>query len=77
MDESNPIKAFKKRASKAAKYFDIKADSRKVVLTEKQNARTYNENRTGMFVMPCSDDISWEIMIAAYDARRLTEQAFD
>ena len=27
--------------------------------------------------MLCSQDVSWELMMAAYDARRLTEQAFD
>ena len=77
MDEANPVKAFKKRAGKAAKYFEIEADGRKVVLTEKKNARTYSDNRAGMFVMLCSQDVSWELMMAAYDARRLTEQAFD
>jgi hypothetical protein len=30
-----------------------------------------------MFVMLCSQDVSWELMMAAYNARRLTEQAFD
>ncbi|MBR7152832.1 MAG: transposase [Candidatus Methanomethylophilaceae archaeon] len=77
MDEANPVKAFKKRAGKAAKYFDIKADGRKVVLEERKNARSFNDNRAGIFVMLCSEDVSWELMMAAYDARRLTEQAFD
>ncbi len=27
--------------------------------------------------MLCSQDVSWEFMMVAYDARRLTEQAFD
>ena len=77
MDEANPVRAFRNHAGKAAKYFEIRAEGRKVVLTEKQNARTFNDNRAGMFVMLCSDDVSWELMMAAYDARRLTEQAFD
>lgn len=77
MDEADPVMVFKKRAGKAAKYFDIRADGRKVILTEKQNARTFNDNRAGMLVMLCSEDVSWELMMAAYDARRLTEQAFD
>ncbi len=77
MDEANPVKAFKKRAGKAAKYFDIQPDGRKVVLTEKKNARSFNDNRAGMFVMLTSENVSWELMMAAYDARRLTEQAFD
>lgn len=77
MDEANPEKAFRKRAGKAAKYFEITADGRKVALVEKKNARAFSDNRAGMFVMLCSQDVSWELMMAAYDARRLTEQAFD
>lgn len=77
MDEADPVKAFRKRAGKAARYFDIEADGRRVILTEKQNARTFDENRAGMFVMLCSEGVPWEIMMAAYDARRLVEQAFD
>lgn len=77
MDEADPVKAFKKRAGKAARYFDIRADGRKVILKEKKNARSFSDNRAGMFVMLCSENVSWELMMAAYDARRLTEQAFD
>lgn len=77
MDEADPVRAFKKRAGKAARYFDIRADGRKVVLREKKNARSFSDNRAGMFVMLCSENVSWELMMAAYDARRLTEQAFD
>ena len=71
------MKAFKKRAGMAAKYFDIRAEGRKVILTEKKNVRTFNDNRAGTFVMFCSEIIDWGMMMAAYDARRLTEQAFD
>ncbi len=77
MDEADPVKAFKNRAGKAAKYFEIKADGRKVVLERRKNALAFNDNRAGMFIMLCSEDVTWEIMMAAYDARRLTEQAFD
>lgn len=77
MDEANPVKAFKKRAGKAIKYFSVKEDGRRVALTVKRNARSFGDNRAGMFVMLCSQDVSWELMMAAYDTRRLTEQAFD
>ena len=77
MDSPQPVKAFKKRAGKAAKYFEITADGRKVILTEKKNARSFSDNRAGMFVMICSPGISWELMMPAYDARRLVEQVFD
>lgn len=76
MDETNPVKAFRKRAGKVAKYFDIKPAGQKVVLTKK-NVRLFSDNRAGMFMMLCSQDVSWELMMAAYDARRLTEQTFD
>ncbi len=77
MDAADPVKDFKKRAGKAAKYFEIEADGRKVALERKRNACSFNDNRAGMFIMLCSEDVAWEVMMAAYDARRLTEQAFD
>lgn len=77
MDDADPVKAFRKRAGKAVKFFDVQPDGRRVTLTLKQNARTFDDNRAGLFIMLCSQDVSWELMMAAYDARRLTEQAFD
>lgn len=77
MDSSNPVKDFKKRAGKAAKFFDITGDGRKVILEPKKNARSFSDNRAGMFVMICSPNISWDVVMAAYDARRLVEQVFD
>lgn len=77
MDEADPVKAFKKRAGKALKYFDVSADGRRVALTVRANARSFEDNRAGLFVMLCSEDVPWDLMMAAYDARRLTEQAFD
>lgn len=77
MDEADPLNAFRKRAGRAIKYFDIRQEGRKVILTVKKNARSFSDNRAGMFVMLCSRDVSWELMMASYDARRLTEQAFD
>ena len=77
MDAADPVKDFKKRAGKAVKYFEIKADGRNVALERRKNARSFSDNRAGMFIMLCSEDVTWEVMMAAYDARRLTEQAFD
>lgn len=77
MDEADPVRAFRKHAGKAVRYFDVEPDGRKVTLRLRTKARTRHENRAGTFVMLCSGDIPWEIMMAAYDARRLTEQAFD
>ncbi|MCB5278582.1 MAG: transposase [Candidatus Cloacimonetes bacterium] len=77
IDSPNPVKTFNNMAGKAAKYFDIIADGRHVKPTVKNNSKTFLENRAGMFVMLVSEDVSWEAMMAAYDARRLAEQAFD
>lgn len=77
MDSANPVREFRKRAGKAAKFFTITANGRKVTLEIKPNARSFNDNRAGVFVMLCSEDISWELMMASYDARRLVEQVFD
>jgi len=77
MDSANPVKEFRKRAGKAARYFTITADGRRVTLKEKGNARSFDDNRAGVFVMLCSGDVSWELMMASYDARRLVEQVFD
>lgn len=77
IDSKNPVAEFKRIAGKAQKYFDIEADGRKVVVTEKKNSRSFEENRAGLFVMLTSTDVTWEICMQAYDARRLTEQAFD
>ena len=58
IDES-PVRAFKKRAGKAAKYFDIRADERKVALTERNNARSFSDNRASILVMLCSPGVLW------------------
>ena len=73
----DPVARFKKIAGKAAKHFDIEADGRKVIVREKQNSISFAENRAGLFVMLSSQDLDWATVMTAYDARRLTEQAFD
>ncbi|MBE6519873.1 MAG: hypothetical protein E7Z68_01980 [Thermoplasmata archaeon] len=52
-------------------------DGRRVALTVKKKARSFGDNRADMFVMLRSQDVTWELMRTAYDARRLTEQVFD
>ena len=46
-------------------------------MKEKQNSISFAENRAGVFVMLSSSDLDWSTVMTAYDARRLTEQAFD
>ena len=77
IDSPDPVKVFRKMAGKAVKYFDVAADGRGVRLTVRNNSKSFLENRAGLFVMLTSPDVSWEAMMAAYDARRLVEQAFD
>ena len=73
----DPVGRFRKLAGKAIKHFDVKADGKKVIVTEKQNSISFAENRAGVFVMLSSEDLDWMTVMTAYDARRLTEQAFD
>ena len=73
----DPVERFRKLAGKAVRHFDVKADGRKVIVTEKQNSISFAENRAGVFVMISSEDLDWRTVMTAYDARRLTEQAFD
>jgi len=77
IDSPDPVRAFRIMAGKAVKHFDVIADGRRAVVTEKQNSLTFVDNRAGLFVMLTSPGVSWETMMTAYDARRLTEQAFD
>lgn len=73
----DPVAKFKKMAGRAIRHFDVQADGRKVVVREKQNSISFAENRAGVFVMLSSSDLDWPTVMTAYDARRLTEQAFD
>ena len=73
----DPVARFKKIAGKAIKHFDVQADGKKVIVKEKQNSVSFAENRAGVFVMLSSSDLDWSTVMTAYDARRLTEQAFD
>jgi hypothetical protein len=77
IDAKDPVKAFKSKAGKVAKHFDIDADGRKLRISLKQNSESFETNRAGLFVMLSSKDLDWHTVMLAYDARRLTEQAFD
>lgn len=77
IDSKDPVAAFRKIAGKAAKHFEISADGRKAVVKEKRNSKSFEENRAGLFVMLATPDIEWGTAMSVYDARRLTEQAFD
>ena len=73
----DPVARFKKMAGRAIRHFDVQADGKKAIVREKQNSISFAENRAGVFVMLSSSDLDWSTVMTAYDARRLTEQAFD
>ena len=77
IDAKDPVKAFRKMAGKSFSLFDVVADGRRAVVRPRVKTVSGRRNKMGYFVMLCSDDMTWESMMAAYDARRLTEQEFD
>ena len=77
IDSDHPVEVFNKLAGKAVKYFEVKADGRKVEVELKNNAETFFRNRAGMFILVTSADVTWSQSMTAYDARRLTEQAYN
>ena len=73
----DPEAEFKRFAGAAAKHFDLFPDGKRITVKEKQNSLSFVKNRAGLFIMLASPGIEWEAAMAAYDARRLTEQAFN
>ena len=77
IDSPDPVSVFKKKAGKAFRYFDVVPNGRRLTVMEKKNSKTFAENRAGLFVMMTSEGIDWNTMMTVYDARGLTEQAYD
>ncbi len=77
IDSPRPVEVFKAMAGNAFRYFDVRADGRKVVVERKKKSAAYKENRAGMFIMLASEGMEWGNMMTAYDSRRLVEQGFD
>lgn len=77
IDAKDPVSVFKKRAGKAFRHFNVEADGRKVKVTQRPKSASFEQNRAGLFVMLTSEDIGWDAMMTAYDARRLVEQGYD
>ena len=77
IDAKDPVAEFRRKAGKAFRHFNVEADGRKVKVSVKPKSATFEDNRAGLFVMLASEGIDWETVMAAYDARRLTEQGFD
>lgn len=77
IDAADPISVFKKKAGKVFGHFDIVQNGRKITVSEKNNSKSFSENRAGLFVMLASEGIDWETTMTVYDARMFTEQSFD
>lgn len=77
INAKDPVAAFRKKAGKAVKHFDVEAEGRKLRISVKQNSESFENNRAGLFVMLSSEGIDWHTVMRSYDARRLTEQVFD
>ena len=77
VDDPDPMEKFRSIAGKAARYFDVKPDGRRLDFKTRKNALSFRENRAGTFIMLTSKGMSWETMMSSYDARRLVEQNFD
>ncbi len=77
IDAKDPVAEFRKKAGNAFRYFSVEPDGRKVEVTQRPKSASFEQNRAGLFVMLASEGIGWDVMMTAYDARRLTEQGYD
>ena len=74
----DPERTYGKLPAFIRRYLDYSVDDDGVMHTErKQNAFTFADNRSGMFVMLASEGTSWEMMMSSYDVRDWVEKAFD
>ena len=73
----DPVKAFNAMAGKAARFFDVAADGRRVRVATRKNSESFFMNRAGMFILVTTPDVTWPQAMSAYEVRRLTEQAHD
>ena len=77
IDAKDPVAEFRKKAGKAVRHFNVEADGRKAIVTQRPKSASFEQNRAGLFVMLASEGIGWDAMMTAYDARRLVEQGYD
>jgi len=77
INDKDPVAEFKKKACKAVKHFNVEVDGRKVKVTQRPKSASYEQNRAGLFAILTSENIEWNAMMAAYNARRLVEQGYD
>ena len=74
----NPDKTYRNFPAFIRKYLDYTVDKMGLFhLIRKQNAFTFADNRSGMFVMLTSQGTTFEEMMSSYDVRDWVEKAFD
>ena len=74
----SPQKQFDKLMPSVRRCLDLSVDDDGVMhLSRKQNAITFADNRTGLFVMLSSEDLDWEGAMSSYDTRNRVEEAFN
>jgi transposase len=73
-----PERQFDKLMPSVRRCLDWNVDDDGVMhVSRKQNAITFADNRTGLFVMLSSEDLDWEGAMSSYDTRNRVEEAFD
>ena len=77
MDPWAALNGVKDVAGGYAKYFDLRVEDGRLVVSRRRNAVSFAMNREGMFVMFSHGVGSWEEMMSDYDCRTYVEQAFD
>lgn len=77
IDSQDPLAEFERITGNAARYFEARPDGTRLKYRVRQNAMSFKENRSGIFIMLTPPDMDWNQMMSSYNARRLVEQNFD
>jgi transposase len=74
----DPARTYDRLPAFIRRYLDYSVDDEGMMhIHRKQNAFTFADNRSGMFVMLASEGTTWETMMMSYDIRDWVERAFD
>ena len=74
----DPAKAYGRLPAFVRRYLDYSVgDDGAMHVERRQNAFSFADNRSGMFVMLASEGTPWEVAMSSYDVRDWVEKAFD
>jgi transposase len=73
----DPKKKFDELPADVRRCLEWRLEDGLMILSRKQNALTFADNRNGLFVMMASDGTTWEQMMSAYSTRNQVEEAFN